>query len=232
MARLLFLGTKGEIEESTPRHQYNASLLIKSGHSRLLVDYGHLRRYTLAELKPDAILITHAHPDHYVWLNEDVITRRPVYLTQETLDYDGFRPENPHVVAAREKSYLGPFAFEPYRVVHSIRAPAVGWKITVAGQTIVYNSDLIDIVEKDSVLTGVGYYIGDGAAVTANLVRRQGDSLFGHTRMITQIHWCEKYGIPHIIFTHLGRETLREETNFQAEHPEVIMAYDNLEMRI
>lgn len=232
MARLTFLGTRGEIEESSPHHQYHSSLAIESGKKRLLIDYGLLQRYGLEEIRPDAILITHAHPDHYRWLKLNEETEVPVYLTQETLDYGKFRPPNARVITPMQQFEIGPFSCMAYRVIHSIRCPAVGYHIRVEGKTLVYNSDLVDIGEKDAVLSGVDYYIGDGSAVRANLVRRRGDTLFGHTRIITQLHWCQKYGIGHIIFTHLGRETLREEEAFKAEHPEVVIAYDSLETEI
>lgn len=232
MAELLFLGTKGEIEEEKPHHRFHSSLVVTSGNFSLLIDYGMLQRYSISRIHPDYILITHAHPDHYRWLKIDEKTGVPVYLTGETLEYGKYRPQNAHVVKLDENFELGPFKCRAYRVIHSIRCPAVGWKIVVGGKTLVYNSDLVDIVEKDDVLTGVDYYIGDGAAVKANLVRRCGDQLFGHTRMITQIHWCEKYGIRHIIFTHMGRETLREEDSFKEQYPEVTLAYDGMKMEI
>jgi ribonuclease BN (tRNA processing enzyme) len=232
MAKLTFLGTKGEIEEETPVHRFHSSMMIESGGIRLLIDYGLLHHYPLGEIAPDAVLITHAHPDHYSWLKQDVPTNVPVYLTQESLDYGKFKPQNSHVIAPMEKFKMGAFGCMAYRVIHSIRCPAVGWKLQFEGKTLVYNSDLVDIVEKDAVLTGVDYYVGDGSAVRANLVRRRGDVLFGHTRIITQVHWCEKFGIKHMIFTHLGRETLREEANFKDEHPGVIFAYDGLELEI
>ncbi len=65
MAKLIFLGTKGEIEEETARHRLHSSLLVESQGTRLLIDYGLLRRYALEEIAPQDILITHAHPDHY-----------------------------------------------------------------------------------------------------------------------------------------------------------------------
>jgi ribonuclease BN (tRNA processing enzyme) len=232
MTQLTFLGTKGEIEEETPRHRYHSSLVIASGHTRLLIDYGMLQRYSLEEIKPSAILITHAHPDHYRWLKRDEPMDVPVYLTRETLDYGKFRPADARVINPGDEFSIGQVECQAYRVIHSIRCPAVGWKIRVTGKTLVYNSDLVDIIEKENVLTGVDYYIGDGAAVKANLVRRLGDALFGHTRMITQIHWCEKFNIQNIFFTHLGKETLREEEGFKADHPEVTLAYDGLKVEI
>jgi phosphoribosyl 1,2-cyclic phosphodiesterase len=232
MAKLTFLGTKGEIEEETVRHRFHSSLLVESQGTRLLIDYGLLHRHTLEEIAPQGILVTHAHPDHYSWLKQDVQSITPVYLTQETLDYGKFKPQNSHVITPMDEFKVGVFECMAYRVLHSIRCPAVGWKLKFEGKMLVYNPDLVDIVEKDAVLTGVDYYIGDGSAVKANLVRRRGDVIFGHTRIITQIHWCEKFGIKHIIFTHLGKETLGEEGNLKKEHPEIVMAYDGLEMEI
>jgi hypothetical protein len=63
-------------------------------------------------------------------------------------------------------------------------------------------------------------------------VRRKGDQLFGHTRMTTQINWCQKYGISNIIFTHLGKETIEKEKEFSEEYAEVTLAYDGMELII
>ena len=232
MARLIFLGTKGEIEEETPLHRFHSSMVVDSGKTRLLIDYGMLQRYSLAEINPSAILITHAHPDHYRWLKEEEPTKIPVFMTRETFDYGQFHPEDSRIIEPGHEFDIGPFKCSAYRVIHSIRCPAVGWKIVVDNKMLVYNSDVVDIIDKDKVLTGVDYYIGDGSSVRANLVRRRGDALFGHTRISTQIHWCDKYDTKNIIFTHLGRETLREEDSFKAEHPEVVLAYDGLETGI
>lgn len=232
MVRLTFLGSKGEIEESNDKHRYNASLLLESGGKRLLIDYGKLRKYTLEDLHPDAILITHAHPDPYAWLYEDIQTQIPVYLTKETYDYGKYRPANPRIFKPGDEVDSGQFHWSAYRVMHSIRCPAVGFKVNAEGKILVYNPDLVDIVEKDKILSGVDYYIGDGSAVQANLVRRRDDIFFGHTQMITQINWCRKFGINHIIFTHLGKETLAREQAFQQDHPGVVLVYDGMTMQI
>ena len=81
--KLVFLGTKGEIEESTPKHKYHSSLLIISKEAKLLVDYGMLRKYSLEKIQPDAILITHAHPDHYNYLYSFIF--EPLVLTRQYL---------------------------------------------------------------------------------------------------------------------------------------------------
>ena len=232
MLKLIFLGTKGEIEESNEKHRYNSSLLLVSEGDRLLLDYGMLHQYNLEELAPDAILITHAHPDHYVWLKQAIETDIPVYLTEETLAYGKFKPSNSQVIESDKYYNKGGFQFLAYRVLHSIRCPAVGYKVNMQNKTLIYNPDLVAIVNKEEVLADVDYYIGDGSSIKSNLVRRRGDILFGHTRMTTQINWCKKYGIDHILFTHLGRETIAAEDEFGRDHPEAIFAYDGMEVII
>ena len=232
MTELLFLGTRGEIEESTEKHRFHSSLLLTSGETRILIDYGELHRYSLEEINPNVVIITHAHPDHYVWLNQEVKTPTPVYLTQETLEYGKFVPENHRVIKPNETFEIPPFKCMPYRVLHSIRCPAIGYKIFTPDKVMVYNSDLVDIVDRDNVLRGVDYYIGDGSALRSNLVRRRGDQIFGHTRITTQINWCKKYGISNIIFTHLGKETIRLEDDFRTEFHDIILAYDGMETKI
>jgi ribonuclease BN (tRNA processing enzyme) len=232
MIKLIFLGTKGEIEESNEKHSYNASLLLVSDGDRLLIDYGMLHKYSLEELAPDAILITHAHPDHYAWLKQDVATDVPVSLTEETLEYGKLKPTKSQVIEADKWYNQGSLRFLAYRVLHSIRCPAVGYKIKAQGKTLIYNSDLVAIVDKETVLADVDYYIGDGSSIKANLVRRRGDTLFGHTRITTQINWCKNYGIENIYFTHLGKETIAAEDQFRRDHPEAVLAYDGLEVII
>jgi ribonuclease BN (tRNA processing enzyme) len=230
--KLTFLGTKGEIEESATTHQFHSSMLVSVDGYRLLIDYGKLRRYTLSEIRPGALLITHAHPDHYAWINEDVETEVHVWTTMETLEFGKYKPLKAKVFQPGRLHRLGPLGWLGYRVIHSLRCPAVGFKITARGKTLVYNPDLVAITDPVKVLKGVDYYIGDGSAIRANLVRRRGDQLFGHTRITTQVKWCRDAGIKNIIFTHLGKETISKETEFIREHPELVLAYDGMDLEI
>ncbi len=230
--KLTFLGTRGEIEEQARRHKYHSSILIQHDKFKLLIDYGEIHKYSLEKIKPNAILITHAHPDHYIWTKKDVKTRIPIYLTKETLNYGKFQPVNYKLIKPEKKFMINRFKILPYRVLHSIRCPAVGFKIFFNKKSLVYNPDLVDIINKNKILKNTDYYIGDGSCINANLVRRRGNKIFGHARIITQIHWCEKAGITNIIFTHLGKETIRKEKQFRKQHPEIIFAYDEMKMKI
>lgn len=236
MAILTFLGTRGEIEEKTENHYYHSSLLIQLSQPypfRLLLDYGRIHAYDLSLLQPDALLITHAHPDHYLWTLQKADSAVPVYLTQETMEYGSFTPCNPQIFVPYQQFSVGPCQIMPYRVLHSIRCPAVGFKITLpVYQVLIYNPDLVDIIVKEHILPGVNYYIGDGSTIKANLVRRKGEMLFGHTKISTQINWCKKYGVKNIIFTHLGQDTITHENNFPELYPECVLAYDQMKITI
>jgi ribonuclease BN (tRNA processing enzyme) len=236
MNRLTFLGTKAAIEEKSEKHYYHSSLLLqifKPYSFRLMIDYGLIHSYDLSILKPDVLLITHAHPDHYIWSVEEVNNAISVYLTRETLEYGKFSPVNSHVFQPYQWFSVGPIKVFPYRVIHSIRCPAVGFKIQLPDNKIlVYNPDLVDIITKEYVLPGTDYYIGDGSTVNTNLVRREGENFYGHTRISTQVNWCNKFKIQNIIFTHIGKNTLRKEDTFSEMFPGVILAHDEMKITI
>ena len=81
--RLFFPGTKGEIEEESPEHRFHSSLLIYHKNTRLVIDLGEKHSPELGgNLKKfDSMLITHAHPDHYIWTKRQENTISiPVYL--------------------------------------------------------------------------------------------------------------------------------------------------------
>ncbi len=231
MIKLFFTGTKGEIEEQNKKHHYHSSLILEHRGFRLLIDYGEIQR-DLNKIKPNAILITHAHPDHYVWTKKQIQTKIPVYLTKETLNYGKFKPENWKIISSGKKFRLESFTILPYNVIHSIKCQTVGFKIFADKKIIVYNPDLVDIVNKNKILKNVDYYIGDGASIRANLVRKKEGKLFGHARISTQINWCKKAGIDTIIFTHLGKETIKKENEFRKKNPGIIFAHDGLRMDI
>lgn len=227
--KLTFLGTKGFIEESSKKHTYHSSLLVEQGKFKLLIDHGLVSK-KLQEIKPDAIIITHGHPDTFKWLKEDEEYLGKIYVTRETKRLSKF-DKNFQLLRINKWLTIGSFEIFPYRVVHSINAPAVGFKIK-GTKTIIYNSDLV-VMEGKAVLRGVELYIGDGSSLRGNLVRRKDNRLFGHARMSTQVNWCKKYNIPKIIFTHLGKEALRigdtkVEKRLRQPNLELKIAYDGM----
>ncbi len=206
-----FPGTKGEIEESSTRHKYHSSLTLDYKNTRALIDLGiKYNPVLMSEINDfNFILITHAHPDHYIWTleNEERI-KIPVYITKVTFDYGKYKPENYRIIEPDTEIRPGDLRVTAYRVIHSLRCPAVAYKIK-GDRSIVYAPDIVDFEkDKDIIFEGIDLLIADGSSLNVNMVRRKDDKLFGHTRIRTTIGWCKKYGINQLIITHCGKQVV------------------------
>lgn len=124
-------------------------------------------------------------------------------------------------------------------MVHSSRAPAVGYRIEAGRAAVFYAPDLVYIEDRAAALDGVRLYIGDGATVSQSFVRKINGALVGHTSVRTQLTWCRKEGVPRMIVSHCGSEivegderTLGAEIRRMAEERgvEVQIAYDGMEV--
>jgi ribonuclease BN (tRNA processing enzyme) len=61
---LTFLGTRGNIDVRSRRHRRLTSTLISHRGADVMVDCGADWLRQLDRMGPDAIVLTHAHPDH------------------------------------------------------------------------------------------------------------------------------------------------------------------------
>jgi len=62
--KLTFLGTRGYIDPRTERHGMQASCLVSYKRTKFILDRGEDWLGNDAWFGADAILVTHAHPDH------------------------------------------------------------------------------------------------------------------------------------------------------------------------
>lgn len=131
--------------------------------------------------------------------------------------------------------------FTPFPVEHSLRAPAVGYRISAGEATVFYAPDIVYIKNREKALSAVDVYIGDGATMVRSMVRKKGDRLFGHTPVRTQLTWCKKFEIPKAVITHCGsgivkndrEENIRKLAELAEERGvEAAIAYDGMEMVI
>lgn len=85
-----------------------------------------------------------------------------------------------------ESVLIGGIAFEAFSVVHSIRAPPVGNRVSAERVKVFYVPDVVSISARSNALRGISVSVGDGASVTRNIVRRERTTgtLFG-TRLST-----------------------------------------------
>jgi ribonuclease BN (tRNA processing enzyme) len=159
----------------------------------------------LEKIRPDAIFVSHAHPDHSWGLAEG--TTLPVYASAITHEITKDLPISTRVtLQPGVPAEAGPFRITACPVIHSVRCPCVAARIEVGGRTVVYSGDVVAFEDPDAALSGADLYIGDGSTLKATLVRRhQSGVLIGHTTVRAQLGWLAKYGIGRAIFSHFGR---------------------------
>lgn len=203
--KITFLGTRGYIDVYTRRHRRHSATLISYRNSKVLVDCGLDWLGKVKKIDPDAIIITHAHPDHVGGLKNGAPC--PVYATSESWDIINKYPINDRrIVKIRKRIKIGTVFFEAFPVVHSVIAPAVGYRISAGKSKIFYVTDLVYIEERHAALSKIQLYVGDGSTIKRPIIRRSDDTLIGHAAIQTQLTWCKKEGIHRAIFTHCGSE--------------------------
>jgi ribonuclease BN (tRNA processing enzyme) len=203
--KLTFLGTRGEIEAINRRHRRHSSLLVSYQEKKVMLDCGEDWLGRLEDIGPDAVVITHAHPDHAWGLRDG--SPCPVYATaQAWLEMESYAINERETVRPRQPLEIEGMTFEAFEVEHSTRAPAVGYRVSTGKINIFYVPDVVYIHEREEALRGIRLYIGDGATMGRSMVRKRGEHLIGHTPVRTQLTWCQKAGVPEAVFTHCGSE--------------------------
>jgi phosphoribosyl 1,2-cyclic phosphodiesterase len=203
--KLTFLGTRGYIEARTRRHCRHSALMVSYYRSSVVIDWGEDWLDETADVKSQAILITHAHPDHAGGLRNG--SPIPVFAIEETWDrLRGFSIEERRDIRLRRPFQIGKIKCEAFPVEHSTRAPAVGYRISAGDVSIFYVPDVVYIPDRQHALSGINLYIGDGATLTRSFVRKPGEKLIGHTPVRTQLTWCQKEGVTQAVITHCGSQ--------------------------
>lgn len=183
----------------------HSSMAVSYHDARLVIDCGEDWLGEVLSWQAKAIVVTHAHPDHAGGLREGA--RCPVYATAESWQImEDFAIEERRLVPLRQPFEIGGIRLEAFRVEHSARAPAVGYRVTAGQVSVFYVPDVVWIHEREKALPGCKLYVGDGATLTRSMVRKSDDTLIGHTPVRTQLTWCRKMGVPRAIITHCGSE--------------------------
>jgi phosphoribosyl 1,2-cyclic phosphodiesterase len=205
---LTFLGTRGEIEARSRCHRRHSALLVQHGSARIMIDCGRDWLHRLGTIAPTAIVLTHAHADHAAGLAEGAPC--PVYATEQTWALLHRYPiREKRKIRPRQAVTIGGVKLTAFPVEHSVRAPAVGYRLSAANHCVVYLPDVAALPDASDALGGADLYIGDGATVRRPMVRARNGSLIGHAAMTAQLTWCEQADVRRVIFTHCGSAIVR-----------------------
>ena len=241
--RLTFFGSRGYVEESSPSHFGHSAFAVDADGYRILCDFGENRRGMLGRIRPDAIVISHAHPDHAGGLAEE--TEIPVYASRVTHGILASLPiRNPATVAPGRRRKVGPFSLTLFPVVHSVRCPCTAVRLEAEGRALLYSGDVVSFEDPDRAFRGAVAYVGDGSTLAGSLVRRHPTgTLVGHTTVRAQLGWLGRYGVSRAVFSHFGKgpiemgdEALRsriaELAREKAPRCEASIAVDGLELEL
>lgn len=238
--KIIFLGTRGYIDVRTKKHYRHASTLICYKGKRVMIDCGLDWLNQINKIKPDAIVLTHAHPDHAWGLKQGAPC--PVYATRESWrvkELKKFPIEEKIIVSIQNKIDICGITFEAFTQKHSLLCPGVGYRITAGKVTIYYSGDLISINKRHAALKDVQLYIGDGATIVRPMVRRKDDKIFGHTTIRAQLGWCQKEHVPRAIITHCGTQIVADKSGkaeakvmqlAKERNVKVAIAYDGMKI--
>jgi len=174
---------------------------------KVMIDCGESWIGRIADLKPRAIVITHAHPDHAFGLKAG--SPCPVYATAEAwkkLKKFPIQKEFRNVLGPHKPERIEGVTFEAFSVTHSVRAPALGYRISAGKVALFYVPDVARIPKRSRAFAGIRLYIGDGATIRRPLTRHEKrcHRLIGHASIDTQLAWCRKENVRWMIVTHCG----------------------------
>jgi phosphoribosyl 1,2-cyclic phosphodiesterase len=205
---LTFLGTRGEIKVHSRLHRRHSALLIRRKDARIMIDCGADWLGRLRAIAPTAIVLTHAHRDQVGGLADGAPC--PVYATRRTLELlRNFPIRDRREIPPQMPIVIDGVAFTAHPVEHSIRAPAVGYRIGAGRSVFFYVPDIASLPDAAAALHGIGIYIGDGATLRPSMVRRRARESIGHAPIVAQLDWCANAGVKRAIFTHCGSAIVR-----------------------
>lgn len=225
------LGTRGEIEESSPYHAKQSGILIDN---KLLFDCGDKR---FLAYNPEHIFITHLHPDHAFFVRPRQKAPQHIHL---------YAPEKHRAIpftVIKKQITIGGYRIIPIPTIHSLKVKSVAYLVEHRNKKILYTGDMIWIEKKyHRLLNNLDLVIADASYIRyGGLVRRDKKTggIYGHTGVPNLIALFKKYTST-ILFVHFGawfykdmKQARRQLYELGREHHVTVMVgYDGLTLNI
>jgi len=193
---LLILGSRGEVDHSAPYHSRHSGLLIDS---TLLIDLGEEE---FLEHNPEAVLLTHLHPDHAYFVRDSKIKQEcpfglPVYAPEG----------NGNIKILHKAKTIAGYTVNPILTHHSLKVESQAYRIDSDSKRILYTGDMIWIDKKyHHLLEGLDLVITEGSYMRkGGLVRKdkKAGKIYGHTGIPDLVSLFKDH-CAHIVLVHFG----------------------------
>jgi glyoxylase-like metal-dependent hydrolase (beta-lactamase superfamily II) len=194
--RIRILGTRGEIEETAPYHSRHSGLLIGGA---LQVDLGEAEFLARG---PEAVLITHLHPDHAYFVRAGEPRPPagiPIYAPETFRDYGLKLLDRPARIAG--------YDVRPVPTHHSLKVRSQAYVVANGAVKVLYTGDLIWInKEFHPLLAGLDLVITEGSYFRrGGLVQRDRatGAIYGHAGTPDLVRLFKDF-CPRIVLVHFG----------------------------
>lgn len=185
------LGTRGEIEETAPRHYRHSGILINKA---IMLDCGEAE---FLKYRPKAIFVTHLHPDHAVFILKPISTEIPIY-SPEGSEYS---------ITIPQPVKVGKHIITPIPTHHSSKVKSCAYVVEAGAKRILYTGDIVWMDRKyrknlkpfDLVISEASYIKKGGLIRKDNLSGK----LYGHAGIPNIIQLFKEY-TDHFLFVHFG----------------------------
>lgn len=194
---LKILGTRGEIEASSPSHKLHSGILLDH---EILLDLGE-KEYL--DLNPKAIILTHLHPDHAYFVRKG--SEEPLPRGLKVYSPEPYLHES--LTILDQKKRIRGYTVTPLPTHHSKRVKSQAYWIKKGKRSFLYTGDLVwidhafleQVGRVDLVITEASF-IRKGGMVKKDL---ETGLLYGHNGIPNLIHLFKPY-TDSILFTHFG----------------------------
>lgn len=228
--KIKILGTRGEIKPSAPGHTNKSGVLIDN---KILLDIGEPE---YLKYQPDAILITHLHPDHaYFVRHKDPAPNWTIFAPE---GYD-----NAKIFITYKPFKINGYNITPIPTVHSIKVKSNAYLIEHAGKKILYTGDMISIDKKYwNLLGNLDLVITEGSSIREpGIIRKHKETgaIFGHAGIPRLIKFFKQFTNT-IVLVHFGswffkdieKSKIEIEQLAQQKEIKIIVGFDGLEVNI